>query len=544
MSRTRVSAPVVVGLLVGICAVMALAWVATRPPPRPNVLIVLWDTVRADRMSMYGYSLETTPRMAAWAREHGVVFERAVSPDMWTVPSHASLFTGLPPGTHGAGFDHRWLDDHRTTLAELFSAQGWDTYAFSANPNLSPSRVNLLQGFEAIETSWSRKWRERVVEHTTSKLIPRDRSTEISPASRARHAGTGFYNAGPIAHEALTGWLDQRADKERPFFVYLSYMEAHKPRVPKLDSRRKITDDETIKVGLQTDITFKNQLLYGYCKKSYTPRELEAVNRVYDASLVDLDNATADLFEDLEARGVLEDTIVVFTADHGEQLGEHQQFGHRSGIYQALLHVPLVIAYPRKLSPRRVVEPVSNLEIFETVLDLAGLPPVEQGQAKGNLLAARNPLQSVFSETLSIDRLGFNKVKKLFPDLGRDVWANTYRSIVKGDWKLIQTVDFDDHEVLNCELYHLGEDPHEEKDRFGEAGAPAPELVTELEGWKKAQVPWDPGAGDKVEENLSAAEKRQLELLGYLQEDEGAEPAPAPAPEEEDEDAPGNRCRL
>jgi arylsulfatase A-like enzyme len=520
---------------------------STRSPAKqPNVLIVLWDTARADRLSVYGYDLNTTPRMKAWADTYGVVYEEAVSPDMWTVPSHASLFTGLAPSSHGARFDHRWLDASHVTLAEWFSEKGWDTYAFSANPNLSPSRVNLLQGFQQIETSWSRKWKDEVVEHTRRKLIKRDQSTEISPGSKQKHAGTGFYNAGPVTHQALTLWLDTRDDPEKPFFAFLSYMEAHKPRVPYLESRQRVTSEDVIRTGLATDLTFKNQLLYGYGKVSYTSEELEAVNRVYDASLVDLDNATGDLLDDLEERGMLEDTIVVFTADHGEQLGEHDQFGHRSGVYQSLLHVPLVIAYPRKLKPRHVEAPVSNLAIFHTILELAGVEPPETAHDRGSLVAAiRNPPPTVFAETMSIDRLGFTKVKKLFPDLTRDRWANTFRAMREGKYKLIQTVAFDaPYEIVKCELYDLDADPHETTDLFAEDTERAQALAARL-GETKAALPlWSAEQADEVEEHLSDAEKHQLQILGYLPEDEedAAEPNTELGPITQRLDASSSRC--
>lgn len=534
----------VIAALVGVAALALVgvgAYVASQPPARrPNVIIVLWDTVRADRLSMYGYELDTTPRMKAWADAHGVVYENAMSPGMWTVPSHASLFTGLAPSTHGAGFDHRWLDDGNVTLAEWFGQNGWETYAFSANPNLSPNRVNLLQGFDNIDTSWSRKWKAKVVEHTKQKLIRKDKSTEISPGSKQKHAGTGFYNAAPITHEALTRWLDTREDPERPFFAYLSYMEAHKPRVPTLDARKKTADDDTIRLGLETDLTFKSQLLYSYDRKSYTPEELEAVNRVYDASLVDLDDPTADLLDDLEARGILDDTIVVFTADHGEQLGEHQQFGHRSGVYQALVHVPLVIAYPRKLRPARVSTPVTNLQVYDTLLELAGLPKPEGDFVRGNLTRLSSLAATpVFSESISIDRLGFTKVKKMFPELTRDVWANKFRTVSDGKWKLIQSVDFDTDEIVKHELYHLAEDPNENVD----VASANPDKVRELDAamaeWRGGLRKWDPAKGDQVaDEELSDAAKKQLALLGYLEEDEeddGQAPPPAGDPDEEEE---------
>ena len=541
------------GLMAAVAGVLALVAVGVgvtmmgpgtpmAPDKQPNVIIVLWDTVRADRMSVYGYELDTTPRIKKWADSSAVVYENAMSPAMWTVPSHASMFSGTPPSTHGAGFDHRWLDNANLTLAEHFLANGYDTYAFSANPNLNTQRVNLLQGFQHIDLSWGRKWKRAVVQHTREKLIKRDRSTEISPSAKNKHKGTGFYNAGPITHTALTQWLDKRPDPDKPFFAYLSYMEAHKPRVPFLDSRRKVSkDDEQIKLGLSTDLSFNAQLLYSYDKKDYTPEQLEAVNRVYDATLVDLDNATADLFDDLAQRGILDDTIVILTADHGEQLGEHGQFGHRNGVYQSLVHVPLIIAYPKKFSPQRVQKAVSNLEIYSTLVDLTGLPDPDAPQqiVPGNLTDFRAAAKAVFSESISIDRLGFGKVKKRFPDLGRDVWANKYRTVAWEDYKLIETIEFDSEQVINHELYHLSEDPHEDHDLAAQDPERVEALKARLHAWHDELPKWDEMAADEPD-NIedrgkskgSDAMKKQLEILGYIADDDDD------VPEDEGDEAP------
>ena len=451
-----------------------------------------------------------------------------MSPAMWTVPSHASMFSGLPPSSHGAGFDHRWLDGKNLTLAEHFKANGYDTYAFSANPNLNTQRVNLLQGFDNIDLSWGKQWKRKVVAHTRTKLLKMDRSTEISPSARNKHPTVGFYNAGPITHEALTGWLDTR-DSDKPFFAYLSYMEAHKPRVPFKESRQKVSDKQTAILGLKTDLSFNAQLAYSYGKKTYTPEQLEAINRVYDATLIDLDNATADLLDDLALRGILDDTIVILTADHGEQLGEHQQFGHRNGVYQSLVHVPLIIAYPRKFEPQRVQKAVSNLEIYSTLVEVAGLPRPEGPNeiTPGNLTDFRARAKAVFSESISIDRLGFGKVKKKFPDLGRDVWAQKYRTVAWEDHKLIETIDFDSEQVLGHELYHLSADPHEDHDLSDEQPDRVAALKERLDTMYAAFPKWDPDTADEPDNiedrgknKQSDAMKKQLEMLGYVADDD------------------------
>jgi arylsulfatase A-like enzyme len=545
MNKGLIAAMVGVG---GLAVAAAAAWwmMPREPERQPNVLIILWDTVRADRMSLYGYSLDTTPRIKKWADDNGMVFENAMSPAMWTVPSHASMFTGTPPSTHGAAYDHRWLDNKNLTLAEHFQSNGYDTYAFSANPNLSPNRVNLLQGFDTYDLSWGKQWKKAVTAHTRKKLIKRDRSTEISPSNPSKHKSVGFYNAGPITHEAFTAYLDQRSDPNKPFFAYLSYMEAHKPRVPELENRKVVADDETIRLGLDTDLTFQSQLYYSYGKKTYTSEELVAVNRVYDATLRDLDDATADLLDDLEARGVLDDTIVILTADHGEQLGEHQQFGHRNGVYQALVHVPLVIAYPKRLDPQRVAKPVTNLEIYSTLMALTGLdaPVGAQTIIPGDLTDLRRAPQPVYAESISIDRLGFGKVRAAFPEISKDVWSQKYRTVAWEDWKLIETIDFESQAILGHELYHLHDDPHEESDLATQHPDRVAALKEKLHTWHDALPKWSAEKADVVENaedqqtGDAEAMRRQLEMLGYVAEDEAAPAEGAPTEAPADDEAP------
>ena len=500
---------------------------------RPNVLIILWDTARADRLSLYGYDLETTPRMRAWA-EKGVVFENAVSPAMWTVPSHASMFTGLPPTTHGAGYDYRWLDHANVTMAEHFRDNGYETYAFSANPNLTPTGKNLLQGFETIHLSWGGRWRKKVDENTRKKQIKRDSSTEISP-SYAKKALTNrpfTYNAGPVTQEAFGGWLLTQRDQSKPFFAYLSYMESHKPRIPTLESRKKVADQDTIELALKTDISFRNQLAYSYGKQDYDEDELAAINRTYDACLVDLDNATGDLLDQMAQHGLLENTIIVFTSDHGEMLGEHQLFGHRASVFQELLHVPLVISWPKGLKPKRVSEPASNLDIYNTVLELTGVPRPEVEMSMGNLVDGARDAVGAFAETISIDRLGWQKITGMYPDLDRDPWTVKYRSIIHGEHKIIR--DSNGEEAL----FHLAEDAGEHVDIAGSSDLLSV-LSGKLDAYLASVAPYDPSRRtkrdlrdkSKAEDSQTDAQREMMEQLGYLdgEEDEGAaETAPAP----------------
>jgi len=492
---------------------------------KPNVLIVLWDTTRADHLSVYGYEKDTTPFMAEWA-EDGMVFERAVSPAMWTVPSHASMFTGLPPVTHGTGIEWRWLDNHHVTMADWFGENGYDTYAFSANPNLAPNRMNLVQGFDLTETSWSKEWVRQVRKNTRRKLIKRDKSTEISPSFEGTGAKSMDFNAGPVAAKAFIKWVQGREDSSKPWLAYINYMEAHKPRVPAIKSRRKISTEEEIGLGLDTDLTFKSQLLYTYGQMEMTPEEINATVGVYDATLVDLDNATNLLITEMKKRGMLENTIVVFTADHGEQLGEHHIYGHRNKVYQQLLHVPLVIWAPGMVEAGRVDTPVSNLDLFYTLTELAKLEAPESGLSKHNLLKIKEYVPAVFAQIISQDHSGYQRVKQWSEnDFDIEPWTRTHQAIVSGAWKLIRD------SVGEEQLFNVVEDPQEENEVAAANPEKAAELRQMLKDWADAQVKYDPAKRDDQDGETEDSDemKAQLEMLGYIEEeDEGEEEEPPP----------------
>lgn len=487
--------------------------------PRPNVLIVMWDTVRADRMSVYGHPRPTTPWLERFA-EDAVVFEQAVSPGMWTVPSHASLFTGLPVASHGANARWIWLDERFDTMAERLGAAGYDTFAFSSNPYLSPA-TNLLQGFDTVALSWDGPWSEATAEATERKLVERDRSSEISPSWRPTGHGAGwpehltaYKDGGPVLGEALLDWLDERPD-DKPWLAFLNYLEAHHPRVPSMDARQALLDEALLEQGLQTDASLFHIMAYMEERHSYSDAELEAIRGVYDATLRDLDAATEALIGALGDRGVLDDTIVVIVSDHGEHLGEHGMFDHRWSVWQELLHVPLIIRYPRGMPPRREAAPVSTQDVFATVLDLAGMP-VPAGIPSRSLREA--PEGRAFSELVQpTPRLPV--VRRAFADLSPDRWRSRYRVVVDGADKLI--LRSDGHKAL----FDLASDPGEQDDRSQADPERARALHQVLRDWQRGLDHYDPqqrAATDRPGRALEQPEsiRDQLRMLGYVDGEE------------------------
>ena len=491
------------------------AEIPAAPEGAPNVLVVVLDTVRADHLSVYGYDRETTPHLAAFA-ESARVYERAVSPGMWTLPSHASLFTGLPVSGHGATAQHKWLDDDFTTFAEHFGGSGWRTYLFSANPYLN-DHTNLGQGFELREFPWSERWKKPARRATMGKLLDDDASNSLGPKWDPTEYKTGRHHdkvkdAGDVAADALLAFVDERAG-DAPWLGVLNYMEAHVPRIPSMASRQALFDEATIASQLTLDQSFGYLLAYTVGKHDYTDDEVAIVGTTYDASLRDLDAALGTLFDRLEAKGVLDDTIVVVTADHGEHLGEHHRIGHKYSVYNPLIRVPLIVRYPKGIEPGREPRIVSTLSVFATLADLAGLEVPEQVVMPSLRDPAAYP-EAAFSELVHATPQALRRIARVHPDLDWEPFLRTYTSAETENAKCILSGDGD------RELYAMPDDALEVFD----LAVARPELADEVCGrigpWRDTFTAWTKGDGGEQGRPLDAEMKERLEALGYMEDDE------------------------
>lgn len=499
-----------------------------RVDPRPNVLIVLWDTVRADHMSLYGHHRPTTPALEAFA-ERARVYENATAPAMWTLPTHATFFTGRYPTTHGARAGYRWLDHHHDTLAELLLEGGYETFLFSSNLIAGPL-TNLHQGFGTVRTTYPRNHTRpgpdaaAADRMTHAKLIDRDASTEISPAFTGRvdamHWDKAVYkDAAPLIVEGLLDWLEVRDEPQRPWFAYVNMMEAHTPRVPSMTSREALLTPEQIELGLQTDLSLFAENEYIIGQRTYTDAQLEAIGGVYDAALLDLDTATAKLFAGLEARGELDDTLVIVMSDHGEHLGEHQRFEHRWSMHQELLHVPLVIRYPAEVAAGRVSERVTTADVFSTVLDVAGVEAPEGTQTRSLLEPAP---EHVFAQLLDPFASQLHNVREVYDEAEVD-----YSAVLRTGCAAFGGADKYLHwSTEQHELFDLEADPGESRDLLGAEPERALALARALFTWEQALPLYDPGLQSRADRRSRARrhskveERNLLAMLGYTEEED------------------------
>jgi len=323
----------------------------------PNVLLIVLDTVRAGSLSLYGYQKQTTPNLEDLARE-GAYFESALATSPWTLPSHASMFTGRYPHELSSGW-YASLDGTYPTLAEVLGGFGYSSAGFVANTPYCSYETGLNRGFEHFE-DYSVSLAELL---RSSSLI---RRTMLQFFGLRRLTGQydilGRKNAAQV-NDAFLSWLDQ--DSKRPFFAFLNYFDAHDPYLPQ--SLRQEPDSWTRE-------QYRLACSWWFMDKEHlTLQQVEEAKSAYESCIAYLDGQIGRLIDELRSRDLLDETIVVITSDHGEMFGEHGLYGHGNSLYRSVLQVPLLIIYPAKVPAGfKVAQSVSLRDIPSTILDLAG----------------------------------------------------------------------------------------------------------------------------------------------------------------------------
>jgi len=335
----------------------ALAALEAAREGAPNVLLLILDTVRAQSLGLYGGTNPTSPSLEALAAE-GTTFDYAMSTAPWTLPSHASMFSGRYP--HELTAD--WLtpvEDTTTMVAEVLRRHGYATAGFTANYMMS-WEVGLSRGFAHYED-----YRVSFPQIALSSAIVR----KVAYWPRLRRV-IGRYDSAnrkraPVVNDALLRWLDRQP--QRPFFAFVNYMDAHEMYNPPPPFRASFGPDTARKNALTR--YGLGGLGYRTQKARMTAAETEAERLAYEESIAYLDRHIGELVDALRARGLLDRTVVIVTADHGEHFGEHGRWEHASSLYPQLLHVPLVMRAPGLVpAGRRIPDVVTLRDLAATIL--------------------------------------------------------------------------------------------------------------------------------------------------------------------------------
>lgn len=336
----------------------------------PNVLILVIDALRPDHLGCYGYALDTSPAIDALARR-GVLFEDATSLSSYTRAAVPSIFASVHPGAHGVlsqGRKVEILSDEYKTLAETLKERGYATAAFTPNPSLQRA-FNFDQGFDLYDDDFQFDVKGNQDFETASRI-----------------------------NERVLRWL--QANREKPFFAYLHYRDVHAPYVPPPPYDRMF--DKPAAGRPLTEGEYKTQP--PDIRKPRRFRDLDSYVEQYDGEIRYTDDHLAKLLEALSKDGLLENTMIFLTADHGESFLEHGSWTHGSGLYEELTRVPLLLVLPgEKYAGQRVKAPVQTTDIYPTVLALLDVeaPPEVQGKNLFDAIEGKaDPKRPVFGEAL------------------------------------------------------------------------------------------------------------------------------------------------
>jgi len=340
MSGRRRIALALFGLAVG-AGIAAALFFALRSPGRPNVLLVSFDTLRADHLGCYGYGVNTSPNIDAYALRRGILFETVVAAAPSTEPSHAAIFTSLLPTHNGAFFSRRApLDGRFTTLAELLRDAGYRTMSVNDGGQMDAA-LGLAQGFDEYITLPGRAW--------------------LAKFSRTV--------------DAAVSWLDEGADDDRPWFMFLHTYEPHHPYDPGKAFYKAIGHSYDGPLPDVIDKPLLEEINSG--ARPVTDADRRHIVAAYDGDIRSTDAAFGVLIAALDARKLLDDTVVVLTSDHGEEFGEHGRMGwHSHALWDEQLLVPMIVGLPDGgFAGKRILSQVRGIDVLPTVLELVGAQP-------------------------------------------------------------------------------------------------------------------------------------------------------------------------
>ncbi|MCK4303348.1 MAG: sulfatase, partial [Candidatus Eisenbacteria sp.] len=487
---------------------VAHAQQVTQDPQRPNVLWIVLDTARADRMNVYGYSRETTPFLKRWS-SRAILFDRCISNGMWTVPSHASMFTGLSLRQHGADHQHPALDESFVTVAEVLRGAGYNTALFSNNPLIAPG-TNLDQGFDVSRVV-------RYLGRLTRFSSLEDLCERWGLAPLLPWWDHDF--GGAVTNQLISDWLDNHGNRGEPFFLFVNYMEAHLPyAVPKKYRRMFMTNEQVARsyelrrrafgpINGVLDMRFN---LDG--PEFLVPADREVLKRQYEASLRYLDDRISELIRMLEERDHLENTIVVITSDHGEYLDTHGMWSHRFLTYNDLVHVSLILHVPGRDQRARVPTPVQLSDLYATVLNaaLGGREPGPGFGSRDLLELADCPEEP----RVVITECGGPHAATRRRAQQRDnpiVLHRIQPQIAAQDGRFKYIISADGER----ELYDLFTDPGELHNLIDVEPAEAERLEAFIEHWHESTPRYQPSDEDEIRE-MEPDVIEALRSLGYL----------------------------
>jgi len=480
--------------------------------PRLNVILISIDTLRPDRMGVYGHrpmGLSTTPFLDTLAAR-STVFTNATSTSSWTLPAHWALLTGVPDQVHGVVNDRIPLPEGLLTLAEILEGEGYITGGFFSGPYLDPA-FGFARGFDVYESCIGADERRGTGRppgaEDARRGAPRTRfrTNEVVTSRRVSDRGLEFI----------------RKSRGEPFFLFLHYFDVHNDFLPPppFDTRfgppyagwvngRGVTSDPRYRADMASE-------------------DLDRLLALYDGEIGWVDRNLELLFDQIDRidRAILENTVVIVTSDHGEEFFEKGRVGHRKHLYQCVVQIPLIVSCPGRVAAGRTVEDLVRIyDIVPTIADLAGIPcpGAVQGESLLDLLnrPAPDSTDSGSGRSVLLDLTQIPKENKFTRRTAFRLGPMKLISVQeraltgKGDFPSGGSLVSETHE-----LYDLATDPDEDRDLSAEQtdllrkmAAACSQMVVEMEDQARTvRSGLESGKKNIISEQM----KKSLDELGY-----------------------------
>ena len=460
---------------------------------RPNIVLIVMDATRAKNLSCYGYARPTTPNLDRLA-ESGVVYEQAISPGGWSLPSHASMFTGLYASRHGADDQHKYLQPEYPTIAELLRARGYHTLAFCDNLYVGPA-TGLDRGFQWFNRPFNSAPRPLVKK---AQKFKRKLGNGIAKMLGQHDSGAAHINS------QVSESLRRLQGEPDPFFMFIHYEDTHAPyRLPGKYARF-LPKGVKLETALQVN---QDPWKYLINPNSMKAEDFEILAGLYDSEINYVDSRIGQIVDWLQTRRMLDRTMFIVTADHGENVGDHGMMAHKYCLYDTLVHVPLIIRYPKGTAvPNRVQHQVQTLDLLPTVLSMLGEADSDTGRAlQGHNLLSSFRRDFTIAEQSQPD---LSKFYTRFPGVDVSRFDRALTMIRDDRYKYIWASDG------KHELYERASDPTERHNLIETLPTVAAGLHARLEGWRGGFTPATP-AGPTPEFDQEVVER--LQALGYLE---------------------------
>jgi arylsulfatase A-like enzyme len=486
--------------LAAVAGIVLVSWIANRgvetplraeasqltPRDRLNVVLITMDAVRADHLSVYGYERDTTPNLRALARE-ATVYKRAIASAEMTLPTHASIFTGVYASWHGAHYAPpsqpygRPLGPKYATLAGVLASRGYATLAVAANYAYIQTDFGLDRGFQVFDSKrpvvFSEAETPFLLREGVRALLGRAFSTAEFDMPNRR--------ADEINGDALR-LVDRAGQAGKPFFLFLNYMDAHAPYLPPAPFDTRFPGKDP-RFTFPEYLALQREVLEG--KRTVSGPLRRHLISQYDGGIAYIDTAIGGLISELKRRGVFANTLFIVMGDHGEAFGERGLLEHAvASVDQNQVHVPLMIRYPGASAPAVCDDLVSQVDIMPTVLEELGYP-LPAGIQGRSLLSPLPAERFVVTEAFP---------QPLAPRLERAIYRGAGKLVISSSGER--------------KYFDLSQDPQEESNRYRPGGLESTPLEAQLDGWIK-KIPKRTAAPSQ----LGDGSLQRLKSLGYVQ---------------------------